>query len=1492
MKKIISVFTLLCFLWTSLGVGPVYSQTVAGLALPAPGQMVPLSPAFSPAVLKGIQLDPKSPFRFHFFVDTGDSHLSRPQLKDVSSKLIKYFLASLTVPEKDLWVNLSPYEKNRIVPQEFGQTVMGRDLLAEDYILKQITASLIYPESKIGKKFWKKVYVEAQAKYGTTNIPINTFNKVWIVPDKAVVYENGGTAFVLENHLKVMLEQDYLSLAKHEGIQGVVPQGKETNQLGNQIVRKFVIPQLEKEVNEGKNFAQLRQVFYSLILATWYKKKIKDSILNKIYSNQNKIGGVNVSVQDKDRIYQEYLKAFKKGVFNYIQEDPLPDGQVVPRKYFSGGVIGAHLDAAMVYENLSQVKPTQLADLAQSSIIKANVEFTLISRQKDNAMLNIDKVRSYLENPAHRYNPVDFIASKIKKGEINVIGLGEEHSSVSFKRFERRFADELIKQRLITHCAVEMPKSFERPIQQFLALWKESPNLRPIQVAALMKSFPKMKLAAEKILSLYPGFSPNETTDEIMLMLRDLYIRGVTLLFIDPRPESSQEESVDQNMAQVIINTIQKNKRARILLAPFGRNHIRNSGMGRIFSSAPQIRYYSINLMEPEISSIHQTLLTSLFFHQDETVDFSRAITNSDFHSDIFLIPNLSETPMGEIWDSKGKKLQEEYDGIIWVGSTEKMKLVGSDAIRLAEQKTSFDNAMNGHMPADETNNGESDKVLKEINQTNRRTFLKHLIVALSGAVTTGGINITAGSVVKSVVKTGQAIPALSPGALLEIRSIIGWGLLGRDFRRLERVFQAPDLSLQRKQILTFIREEVFEMIMMHKEFTWEDLPTSSPLNELSRASDEQLSISTLEQAVQLANMKEIASKKLAENPPKIKKVEIMNGSNESTQGDQGKLDETPEDSDASNFVQKESRLDQLAIERWKEEGGKILLGDAAMINDQEVPEGSMVKFRRWARKTANKFKVLSDELETIGKMPEGNERGVAGAVFLKNLDDGIAYIDKGTGLGLSETVSNAIPHTLRKDLEQIFIVKSPFRDTVKNNPKLEANYNYRTLSYYISAIQSQLMDFSRFQRIVLEKEPSLVSGRYTFDSAKSLANSAMKVEGQKNNQRRIHRRYFIYLGGAGATALALGLLIKSRRSYHIIGSGHIAPSVSEVIFRYTSMAVNDASFRDKYKQTIDNILKAFKDRISAEQVYHDWLKKKIVQEASIPAVGIEATPQEMATVPGQIKDELALFNRLYPQIWPQDYQERIKQISMFLYGPDFILLTQVEGRRDIFIPIDDQSTKDKIKEQLNLEDELRSQLPAEEKGKTAFLSLMQKVSNDNRPATSQEESDVINAFSPQYHDLIVKALSDLEILNGNISALLKERSRRMAINCEKLPVGSIVHVGEADAKDIRDIMEKDGFHVRMGTNTKPDGAMKANPTVGKVMVNKNGGIDLNPAQMSMQVKKEGQDFKFQWNGQTFDAAQITGATFKIETMTPVADLSLVLGLKKAAPEMQLSQLN
>ena len=369
--RAVTITVLLAFSGSLIGPVPVHAQE-----LPAPGTLTGLSPQFSalpgkswqgeisplplgsggqPALLKGLKIFPDNPFRFDFILDKGDKELNPEDLKVQSNQLIKYFLASLTVPEKDLWVNLSPHEKDRIIPDAFGVTEMGRDLLAEDYILKQITSSLVFPENELGKKFWETIYAEAH----TTDIPPYAFNpphrfavgeaspnlegwagKVWIVPEKAVVYENGDTAFVVEAKLKVMLEEDHNS-SQFKSI---------SENTTTQLIRQIILPEIEREVNEGANFAQLRQIYHSLILATWFKRNLKNSILGTKYVNQNKVEGVDIEDKNaKQKIYDKYLEALKKGSYDYIKEDYDPaTQQIVPRKYFSGGAKFGAVNAAMV----------------------------------------------------------------------------------------------------------------------------------------------------------------------------------------------------------------------------------------------------------------------------------------------------------------------------------------------------------------------------------------------------------------------------------------------------------------------------------------------------------------------------------------------------------------------------------------------------------------------------------------------------------------------------------------------------------------------------------------------------------------------------------------------------------------------------------------------------------------------------------------------------------------------------------------------------------------------------------------------------------------------------------------------------------------------------------------------------------------------------------------------------------------------------------------
>ena len=330
-----------------LNIAPTLSLAGNVSGLPVPGTRLSISEKYTPALMIGVKADPTNPLQFNFIINKGDASLDGPALENESLRLIKYFLTSLTIPEDQTWVNLSPYENDRVITEALGVTEMGKDMLAQDYMLKQLAASLTYPEDKIGEDFWKKVYEKAYQVYGTTNIPLNTFNKVWIVPDNAYIEEKDGTAYVVYSHLRVMTEQDYLTMQKNSnnqkfGTQQIAPQKvAEVNEVTSAVVKNVIIPAIEKEINEGKNFAQVRQIYNSMILATWYKQRLKDSLLSKVYVNKAKVAGVDIDDKKmKEKIYQQYLEAFGKGVYSLIKEDyDLNSHRKIPRKYFSGGMV-------------------------------------------------------------------------------------------------------------------------------------------------------------------------------------------------------------------------------------------------------------------------------------------------------------------------------------------------------------------------------------------------------------------------------------------------------------------------------------------------------------------------------------------------------------------------------------------------------------------------------------------------------------------------------------------------------------------------------------------------------------------------------------------------------------------------------------------------------------------------------------------------------------------------------------------------------------------------------------------------------------------------------------------------------------------------------------------------------------------------------------------------------------------------------------------------
>jgi len=374
-RKAVGLGLLICFLANMLLPYTASAQAVSNV-MPAALAASATGVAGLP-YLKGIRLYKDNPFVFDFMISENKGRLSDTAFKQEANKLIKYFLASVTVPENDLWVNLSPYEPDRIAAPEFSQSAMGGDLLAQDYILKQLSASLTHPDTQLGKQYWNAIGVGAN-----NHSPVNNFNKVWIVPQKAVIYEGANSAVIGETRLKVMCDEDYLAIQQNN-VGARLPRPGQGNPAPTESFKRIIIPTIEKQVNEGKEFESLRQIYSAVILSTWYKAKLCQSIeknlLKDIYVDKKKVQGVNLADPNaKEKIYQQYLKAFKDGAYNVVRAERKFD-KITRRQYFSGGANLGATAAAMEHRSEANMPEDETKDAAVVTAGAAGTKSLIVS---------------------------------------------------------------------------------------------------------------------------------------------------------------------------------------------------------------------------------------------------------------------------------------------------------------------------------------------------------------------------------------------------------------------------------------------------------------------------------------------------------------------------------------------------------------------------------------------------------------------------------------------------------------------------------------------------------------------------------------------------------------------------------------------------------------------------------------------------------------------------------------------------------------------------------------------------------------------------------------------------------------------------------------------------------------------------------------------------------------------------------------------------------
>jgi hypothetical protein len=323
---------------------------------------------FRPLHLRYLQYTPQDN-NFHLLLDKGDTkNPTSTELETTTKELLNYFFVGLSLPNDAFWVNLRPDSPDNIIDPLVAQTEVGRILLDADLQLKKDTARMTSPETPEGKDYWNKLYAKAGELFGSENIAIPTLSRPWIVPDEIIVRESIDSAYIYKATLKVMLEQDYLKEStvysfKDERL-------KALNEYSSQLIRETIIPKLTKGVNTSKRYASLRQVYYSLILAQWFKARQagKDNPYSRRINSKNLSNLFAQTPYSVDTYFKAYKENFQKGEYNIKEPAYAPYGQVI-RSYFSGGITVLPSDTSYAGALTSPIgEPSTTAPLIPTSL--------------------------------------------------------------------------------------------------------------------------------------------------------------------------------------------------------------------------------------------------------------------------------------------------------------------------------------------------------------------------------------------------------------------------------------------------------------------------------------------------------------------------------------------------------------------------------------------------------------------------------------------------------------------------------------------------------------------------------------------------------------------------------------------------------------------------------------------------------------------------------------------------------------------------------------------------------------------------------------------------------------------------------------------------------------------------------------------------------------------------------------------------------------------
>jgi hypothetical protein len=292
---------------------------------------------------------------------------SKIDVGNSSSLAYNTFFVGLFMPNNLFWVNLNPWEPNRLLGDGLEKTDAGRTMLEADLQMKKDFAKYENPcESDVGTRFWKKLdeksdQLEQNLKKKYPNdfsekdiITFSTVSRNWIVPDKINAQGMGDTIYLesatltiesepVYDHSQYDIKDRYSFLFSQPVKDDLAAAAKEYGKYSMELQDEMIRPLVVRDINSVKEYAALRTVYHSLILAQWYKNKFQRS--PALFSDEfdsGKIESYGSDTQWKpESIWQAYQKSYEEHEYECVKTEEYTRGNTIitsKKIYQSGGV--------------------------------------------------------------------------------------------------------------------------------------------------------------------------------------------------------------------------------------------------------------------------------------------------------------------------------------------------------------------------------------------------------------------------------------------------------------------------------------------------------------------------------------------------------------------------------------------------------------------------------------------------------------------------------------------------------------------------------------------------------------------------------------------------------------------------------------------------------------------------------------------------------------------------------------------------------------------------------------------------------------------------------------------------------------------------------------------------------------------------------------------------------------------------------------------------